>query len=211
MLCPLCQALQTFPFWEDKKRSYRRCEECLLVFVPAAYHLGPVTEKAEYDRHRNHPADMGYRRFLSRLSDPLCERLPTGATGLDFGSGPGPTLAPMLTEAGFPTSIYDPYYAPDPAVLDNRYDFVTCSEVVEHFRQPGQEFSRLWQLLADSGWLGIMTKLVIDRQAFARWHYKNDPTHIAFFSCRTFEFLATQLNAHLEFIEPDVILLQKKV
>ncbi len=211
MLCPLCQTPKTSPFWEDKKRVYRRCETCLLVFVPAAYHLCPVAEKAEYDRHCNHPADLGYRRFLSRLSAPLCEKLPAGARGLDFGSGPGPTLAPMLTEAGFPTTLYDPFYAPDPAVLGKRYDFVTCSEVVEHFRQPDQEFSRLWQLLADVGWLGIMTKLVIDRQAFARWHYKNDPTHIIFFSRQTFLFLADHLGARIEFVEPDVVLLQKGI
>ncbi len=209
MICPLCENSRSLPFWRDQRRPYRRCDRCLLVFVPTDYHLSPAAEKAEYDLHRNDPGDSGYRRFLSRLFEPLCDRLPAGAKGLDFGSGPGPALALMLADAGFDMSIYDPFYAPQRAVLQNRYDFISCSEVVEHFRCPGREFQMLWPLLAAEGWLGIMTKLVIDRQAFARWHYKNDPTHIAFFSRETFVFLAHKLNARLEIIAPDVILLQK--
>ncbi len=209
MLCPLCENPHNVFFLQDRRRVYWRCQQCLLVFVPAFWHLDSGAEKAEYDLHRNDPEDTGYRCFLLRLSVPLCERLPVAARGLDFGSGPGPTLAPMLVESGFRMALYDPCYAPDSSVLEECYDFITCSEVVEHFRLPGREFCRLWSLLVPGGWLGIMTKLVIDRQAFARWHYKNDPTHVAFFCRDTFGFLAKTLNAHLEIIEPDVILLQK--
>lgn len=211
MICPLCENSCSLPFWGDQRRSYRRCERCRLVFVPPAYHLSAAAEKAEYDLHRNDPDDSGYRTFLSRLFDPLCQRVPAGATGLDFGCGPGPALSAMLTEAGFDMAVYDPFYAPHETALHRRYDFIACSEVVEHFRFPGKEFTTLWQLLAPGGWLGIMTKLVIDRQAFARWHYKNDLTHIAFFSRETFDFLADSLGAHLEFVGSDVILLQKSL
>ncbi len=209
MSCPLCKRPQSIFFLQERHRIYRRCEVCLLVFVPPAWHLDAQAEKAEYDLHRNHPEDSGYRRFLSRLSMPLRERLPVAARGLDFGSGPGPTLAPMLAEDGFRMELYDPFYAPDTSVLNARYDFVTCTEVVEHFRFPGREFSRLWSLLLPGGWLGIMTKLVIDQAAFARWHYKNDLTHVAFFSRQTFRFLEKKLRARLQLIEPDVILMQK--
>lgn len=209
MICPLCENTQIHSFWRDQRRSYLRCGLCRLVFVPPEYHLSPAAEKAEYDLHCNDPDDIGYRKFLCRLFQPLCDRLPVGAKGLDYGSGPGPTLALMFAEAGFDMAIYDPFYAPDPSVLQNYYAFISCSEVVEHFHSPGREFQKLWQLLAVHGWLGIMTKLVLDRQAFARWHYKNDPTHVAFFSRETFVFLARNLNAHLKFIAPDVVLLQK--
>lgn len=209
MICPLCENKQTFPFLRDQRRSYLRCDRCCLVFVPAEYHLSRTAEKAEYDLHCNDPRDSGYRKFLNRLFEPLSERLEKGAKGLDFGSGPGPALAPMFTEAGFDMAIYDPFYAPDRSVLQSRYDFISCSEVVEHFHFPGRELQLLWELLAVEGWLGVMTKLVIDRQAFSRWHYKNDPTHVAFFSRETFVYLAREWNAHLEFIGSDVVLLQK--
>lgn len=209
MICPLCENPDSLLYWRDQRRSYRRCQLCQLVFVPPAHHLSMTAEKAEYDLHRNDPEDSGYRTFLSRLFAPLCQRVSPGAKGLDFGCGPGPALSAMLTEAGFDMAVYDPFYAPERGPLRHSYDFITCSEVVEHFRCPGREFAALWKMLEPNGWLGVMTKLVIDRQAFARWHYKNDPTHIAFFSRKTFRYLARQLNASLEFIGADVILLQK--
>jgi hypothetical protein len=55
-----------------------------------------------------------------------------------------------------------------------------------------------------------MTKLVQDYEAFARWHYKNDDTHICFFSRSTFEWLADQWQAELTFAGKDVILFYKK-
>ena len=54
-----------------------------------------------------------------------------------------------------------------------------------------------------------MTKLVRDPDAFARWHYKNDPTHICFFSERTWDWWAQQQGAALEIRGSDVILLQR--
>ena len=61
--------------------------------------------------------DAGYRRFLSKLADPLMARLAPGARGLDYGCGPGPALAAMLREAGHEVALYDPFFAPDPAPL----------------------------------------------------------------------------------------------
>ena len=157
----------------------------------------------------NDPDDPGYRRFLARLAEPLLERLPPGARGLDFGCGPGPALARMLQEAGHDVSLFDVFYAPEEAVFQRRYDFVTATEVVEHLARPGEELARLWSLLRPGGWLGVMTKLVRDRDAFARWHYKNDPTHIVFFSIATWRWWAVQAGAVLTFIGDDVMLLQK--
>jgi hypothetical protein len=54
-----------------------------------------------------------------------------------------------------------------------------------------------------------MTKRAVDRDAFARWHYKQDPTHVCFWSCASLQWLANHWNARLELIEPDVALLQK--
>ena len=41
------------------------------------------------------------------------------------------------------------------------------------------------------------------------WHYKNDQTHVVFFSRQTFEYLAERDKLDLEFIGNDVILLRK--
>ncbi|MGS2722294.1 class I SAM-dependent methyltransferase [Porticoccus sp. GXU_MW_L64] len=210
-LCPLCSAADCQPYHQDKFHHYLCCNRCQLVFVPPNQHLSPEQEKAEYDLHQNDIDDPGYRRFLSRLFTPLSERLPTGGEGLDFGCGPGPALAAMFREVGHSISLYDCFYYPDSRVLDKQYDFIVATEVVEHLSQPGLELQRLWGLLKPGGWLGVMTKLVIDRDAFRQWHYKNDKTHICFFSRETFQWLAGQWGASVEFVGADVILLQKPV
>jgi hypothetical protein len=65
-------------------------------------------------------------------------------------------------------------------------------------------------LLEPAGTLGLMTKLVIDQQRFAHWHYIRDPTHITFYSRATFQWLASSMDAELEIIGDDVILLGKQ-
>lgn len=179
------------------------------MFVPPKFHLSAEQEKAEYDLHCNSPQDEGYRQFLSRVLIPLVDKLPTSARGLDFGCGPGPTLSQMFIEAGYKMDVYDKFYATDRKVFHRQYEFISCTEVVEHLSSPGVTFDALFDLLKPGGWLGIMTKLVIDASAFAKWHYKNDLTHIAFYSSDTFQWLARNRRCHLEFGGKDVILLQK--
>ena len=207
--CPLCRAYNINHFHTDSRRNYYRCETCRLVFVPSDQHLSLQQEKAIYDQHQNDLYDESYRGFLSRLFLPLTDRVKAGSQGLDYGCGPGPALATMFMEQGFSMALFDPIYANHPKVLQPYYDFISCTEVVEHFAEPEREFQHLFSLLITGGWLGIMTKLVYDQQAFANWHYKNDQTHICFFSRPTFEWLAQQYQCHLEFLGQDVILLQK--
>lgn len=207
--CPLCHTDNPPFYWQDNRRSYRQCQCCQLVFVEPRFHLSPGAEKREYDLHCNSPDDTGYRRFLSRIANPLLERIPPHSHGLDFGCGPGPTLSMMLAEAGHRVDLYDIFYERDEKIWHNRYRFITATEVAEHLSQPGEVLARLWQLLEPGGILGIMTKRVTDCEAFARWHYKNDPTHICFFSEPTFQWLGQQWQASVEFIGTDVVLITK--
>ena len=207
--CPLCGGPDAADFWLDSMRVYLRCRCCALVFVPPAYFLSAEREKAEYDLHQNEPGDPGYRRFLGRLAEPLLARLPAGASGLDFGCGPGPALAAMLREAGCRVALYDVFYQAERAALGREYDFICATEVVEHLHAPGEVLTGLWKQLLPGGYLGIMTKLVRDQEAFASWHYKNDPTHVCFFSESTWRWWAGVTGAELELLGADVILLRK--
>jgi len=207
--CLLCKGVEITSYFRDRDRSYLRCSTCGLVFVPPAEYVSRCAEKAEYELHQNEIDDLGYRKFLSRLMSPLIERLSPGGHGLDFGCGPGPALAHMLRESGFEVSLYDSFFVPDERTLDAEYDFICATEVVEHLHRPAQELERLWSLLRPGGWMGVMTKLVIDRTAFASWHYKNDPTHVCFYSVDTWRWWARNHDASLEIIGADVILLQR--
>lgn len=212
--CPLCGGRDAALFHREDRagvlpRDYLRCPACALVFVPAAFHLSPAAEKAEYDRHRNDPADPGYRRFLAGLAEPLAARLAPGARGFDFGCGPGPALSTLLAEAGFECADFDPLYRPDPTVFERAHDFIASTEVFEHLARPGEVLTRLVALLKPGGLLAVMTGRVRDRAAFARWNYTRDPTHIAFYSDATFAFIACRWGLEATFAAPTVVLLRR--
>jgi Methyltransferase domain len=208
--CPLCNSEKPDLFYEDKRRIYLRCLHCQLVFVPSGYWISPEAEKATYDLHQNDAGDPGYRQFLSRLSTPLLERLEPKQKGLDFGCGPGPTLSVLLAEHGHQVALYDPFYHNDPSVFEKSYDFICATEVVEHMHDPDTDFEALFKMLNPDGWLGLMTKRVMDNHDFSQWHYIRDMTHVCFYSRRTFEYLAQRFHATLHLIGNDVILLNKR-
>ncbi len=171
--------------------------------------MSAEAEKARYDHHQNDADDEGYRQHLKRMSAPLIAALPPGATGLDFGCGPCPLLQTMLVEAGFETVVHDPFYAPNEAALLERHDFITATEVVEHLGAPGAQLDRLWQQIHPGGTLAIMTRLRSPRRRFEEWHYKNDPTHIAFFSRETIDYLGARWHIEPQLLDVDVIFFQK--
>ncbi len=209
--CPLCCSENPAPLCTDRRREFFRCSECDLIFVPERFHLPPNEEKKRYDLHQNDPADSSYRNFLSRLFQPLGKKLEPGSHGLDFGSGPGPTLSLMFEEAGHPCADYDLHYANDPALLDRQYDFLACSETMEHLYRPREEFQRFLKLVRPGGWIGIMTQLHDEAPVpFDRWHYKDDETHVCFFSKRSFQTLEKIYDLCVDFHPDSVILIQNK-
>lgn len=208
--CPLCGHHHSEQYHQDKLRDYWRCPQCDLVFVPVHFHLSPEQEKAVYDQHENNPNDSGYRRFLSRAWTPLKTKLSDNSKGLDFGSGPGPTLSLMAQEDGFHCAIYDLYYANDPAVLINdHYDFITSTEVIEHLAHPKDVISQLINMVKVGGYLSLMTKRHQTQEQFRRWHYILDPTHITFYSEKTFYWIAKHFNCSVEFPDNDVAILRR--
>ena len=206
LACPLCGTGDPTLYHRDRVRPYWRCRVCALVFVPPAAWVDAAAEKARYDQHQNDPADPRYRQFLARLADPLIARVPRGAVGLDFGSGPGPALGPMLTEAGLRVHLYDVFYAPDPAVWTRRYDFITAGEVIEHLHHPRAELNRLFSALVPGGYLAVMTRWVGDHRAFTRSRYIRDPTHVCFYSATTCRWIASRWRARLELPDANVAL-----
>ena len=207
--CPVCTETGTTLFWSDEKRSYWRCPRCQATFMDPAQRPDTAFERAYYQTHQNDVNDAGYRRYLSPLIPPLLERLAQHSHGLDYGCGPGPALAAMLTEAGHTMALYDPQFCNTPQVLQTTYDFVTCSEVAEHFHNPEAEFTRLDALLKPGGWLAVMTRFLEDDSGFERWHYRRDPTHVVFYKAATFTFIAQAHGWHCEIPCSHVALFQK--
>jgi len=166
------------PYHHDKMRAYRHCLVCDLVFVAPQYFLSAKEEKARYDQHHNNPNDEGYKQFLLQLAAPMLSYLEPGNAGLDFGSGPNPALALLFRSHNYNITLYDPFFANTPQVLNRQYNFITACEVVEHLYHPAAIFEQLVEMLSPHGILGIMTKAQPPKDDFSNWWYKNDLTHV---------------------------------
>lgn len=177
--------------------------------MPQEFHVSIEEEKQRYLHHRNSPQEVGYRTFLSKLHRPLLSFLPSGARGLDFGSGPNPTLSVMFSEVGFEVDTYDPFFGP-PLLENKMYDFITTTEVVEHFREPRKELDRMCSLLEEKGYLGIMTQEVPqDPNKLHSWFYFRDITHVSFFSSLSMQCWCSMVGLITVYRGEGVWILQK--
>jgi hypothetical protein len=209
-ICPFCFSDKVNLFAHAENRDYLHCKICDLVFVPKEFFISKKDEKAKYDNHQNTPENQGYQDFLNKLIVPLCSFLPKQAKGLDFGSGPGPTLSVMMEKLGFEMEIYDYFYHNNHKVFEKKYDFITTTEVIEHLHNPQDEILKLWGCLKEGGVLGIMTAFRPDDKAFLTWYYKRDLTHVRFFTKVSFEWLADKLEAQLVIPQSGVVILKKR-
>lgn len=209
-ICPLCSSPGRF-FYKDSKSQHRYfcCDFCDLAWLGRDYYLSREAEREHYSQHQNDPNDMRYRAFLNKLWEPLKSKLQPGVSGLDYGSGPGPTLHRMAEENGFHCLHYDPCFHPDKFVFGQQYDFITCSETAEHFHDPKSEFQQLRALLKPNAWLGVMTSRRTFDTDFANWHYRRERTHVMFYGETSFKVLADQHQFRPpEFPSSNVCLLQ---
>jgi hypothetical protein len=81
---------------------------------------------------------------------------------------------------------------------------------LEHLHNPGKELDQLWACLKPGAYLGIMTQCTGERASFSTWHYKNDLTHVCFFSRATFTWLAKKWEAVLTFPDEGAMIFSKK-
>lgn len=183
--CVLCgDASEFFATTDDSffgSLDYFQCRSCKLIVQDPSKRLSAEDEKKRYEMHDNNPSDPGYRDFLSRLISPLCAHLIPGMTGLDFGCGPGPAIKKLLEPSNCDVKEYDPYFYPDENLLNDQYDFITATEVLEHLSDPMQTLRRIDSLLKSGGFFGAMTSLYTDRIRFDEWWYPKDPTHVVFY------------------------------
>ena len=207
--CPVCLKEESRFFANEDGRDYWRCGVCAATYLDPSLLPSEEAERARYARHENDFGDEGYRRYLERLALPLLARLPEPKSGLDYGCGPGPVLAAMLREAGHEVALYDPFFEPGSAALEREYDFITCSEVAEHFHHPAEEFALLNRLLKQDGYFAVMTCFLTDGIRFADWHYRTDSTHVVFYREETFDYIARLYGWDLEIPAKDVAIMHK--
>ncbi len=180
-------------------RTYWKCKPCNFIEVDVLEHLTLKDESAFYLHHQNHVDDPRYRRYAGAVTAEAIRRFELrGDLGredkaLDFGCGPGPVVASLLNQHGIATDVYDPVFFPD-GMREKAYGLIVACEVVEHFRQPKAEFSKVYELLKPGGWFVVQTERLDFVESFEDWYYRKDPTHIAFYSEQAFRRLGHQVG-----------------
>ncbi len=195
MKCPICTS-ETTAFVDPKPRiAYHSCPSCGYIFKSPEHHHDLFAQKARYDLHENDPDDPSYRAYFQRFLDYVLPLVPAGGRALDFGCGASDLLASMLAEAGYTVDRYDPIYYPDSAYASQTYDLIVSTEVFEHLDDPFNTLRHLTERLTPTAHLALQTQFLPDtHEAFLDWYYRLDPTHIGFFTPRTFVVMGEQLG-----------------
>jgi SAM-dependent methyltransferase len=191
--CTLCSAVADF-FYQGNQKKYYSCRNCLAIFLDPGMHLSSEDEKKRYEEHNNDVNDIRYQKFVEPIVSQIEKKFNKEHTGLDFGAGPGPVITKMLRDKGFNILLYDPFFFNIPELLQNKYDYIACCEVIEHFHNPAREFGLLKSLLKPGGSLYCMTEIYRDDVEFGRWYYKNDSTHVFFYHTKTLEWIKVHLH-----------------
>ena len=97
----------------------------------------------------------------------------------------------MITfdEADYDAVGYDPIFQPD-VDLNRRYDAVVSTETFEHFADSRRELDRIDAMLPLGGFLAVMTLFHDETTDWIDWWYLRVPSHVAFYSMRTFAWIA---------------------
>jgi len=192
--CLLCKSNKVSLYRNIKSGAFFSCDTCSVIFRDQKIFLDSTSEKSRYDKHKNDIEDLGFQNSVKSLVDKVIQNFPKESKGLDYGCGNGPVAAAMLKKEGYNIGVYDPFYAPEKNVLQDTYDFIICNEVMEHFYNPRQEFETLKNLLKPNGMLICGTAVFYPTINFDTWYYKNDPTHVIFYTPYSLEWIKNEID-----------------
>jgi len=182
--CPACASLAASYARGAEGRGYSLCPACGLVCLDPEDRLPPAEERERYLLHDNGPGNEGYAAYLTGfIESAISPFAPAGSRILDYGSGPYPLLSRILSERGFETCAWDPLFSPVPPDPRRRFDLVVAHEVLEHCSRPLDALNDMAARLSPGGSLSVSTLFrPAEPEAFLAWWYRQDSTHVSFFS-----------------------------
>ena len=212
MQCKICEqdTLAFFDAYMQANTYY--CKECAFIFKDPKAIISTEKELKVYQQHNNSEENLGYvamfQEFIEKTFAPYEAEI---TDVLEFGSGPTPVLASLLSKRGLQVEHYDKFFAPQKVYEGKQYDLITSTEVIEHIADVQALFEFFSQHLKADAYLALMTQFhPNDTDLYLKWWYRRDPTHISFYHPHTFEVLAEKFGFHILFCdEKKNVLLQK--
>jgi 2-polyprenyl-3-methyl-5-hydroxy-6-metoxy-1,4-benzoquinol methylase len=203
--CRLCQNPSQIIF--EDVRPFYACNVCGLIFSDCLLSAEEV-EKHYKDQYQNE-WDWGNEAevFVLWLKNFRGTAPSLSLSILDYGSGGG-LLAEALRKVGFKVDCYEPMLHGDfnRESYSEAYDIIILNEVIEHLEDINKTLDIVYNVLADNGVVFIKTNLTDKlinnplnfQKLFKGWWYKDDPTHISFFSFLTIEYICKDRGRRLE-------------
>ena len=188
--CQLCNAKSTL-FYKDE---FYKCSCCKAIFRPKEKLLDNKKEKQRYDNHTNNANDSGYQNFVKPITNSILNEFKSGDMGLDFGCGKDSPIIKILEENNYKIAKYDIFFHNDKKAIEQKYNYIACCEVIEHFYNPKKEFELLKSLLKKDGVLYLMTGIYSDEMDFSKWWYKNDLTHVFIYTKETLYWIKKEFD-----------------
>ncbi len=213
MNCHICNKATVSFVHEKTNITYYHCKDCEYIFKSPECHQDFPVQKERYNLHENDEIDEGYQAYFQRFLDFILPLVGQPKTALDFGCGISSLLASLLKKEGVNCDYYDPIYHPDTLSDSKKYELIVSTEVFEHLQQPRVVFESLLKRLEEGGYLALQTQFHPNNtEAFKKWYYHQDPTHIVFFTSQTFKVLCEMYSC--EFVGDNgknMVVLKKSV
>ena len=192
--------------------SYKRCVECNFLYSD---HIEKSSKEFVTKYYKSQSFDQDDPGYKSRAKTALlgliaiCNKLKLNLNDisvLDYGCGEG-LFVSNCHDIGIRAFGFDPYYIQESKKnndnyfygedklinLKEKFDFVTCFEVVEHAITP-EIFRRLLDLCKPNGYLYFSTGMYIKSLHDSGWEYLV-PAHCSIYSVSSLEVLAGNYSA----------------
>jgi 2-polyprenyl-3-methyl-5-hydroxy-6-metoxy-1,4-benzoquinol methylase len=212
MTCKICRSSVERFHDEVMQSDFFHCKACSFIFKDESNIVSETRERQQYEQHNNSFQSPGYVAMFEEFIEKCVTPYRRGVrTVLDFGCGPGPVLSKLLERQGFEVDIYDKFFAPFPVYENRTYDLITCTEVIEHIKEPLEIMAFFRNHLRENGHLCLMTQFHSDdKTEFLHWWYRKDPTHICFYRPETFKANAERMGFKLRYFDEKKLLVLQK-
>ena len=187
---------------ENFEVEYFKCPHCGVIYCPEMFNWPPqkysklVYNEGYYSYDHDLIDQNGNRQ---KLCYDFIKNNITAKTNLDYGGGFG-FLSDILNKNGYQSVCYDPFTKfNDRKVLETKYDFVSCIEVLEHSYNIMDVINDLEKAAKDT--IYISTGFSDNVNNFKNWYYLNPRVgHILIFTKKAIEILFNKIGFQISTI-----------
>ena len=173
---------------------YRQCETCHFAFTDAFDEWSAEAFQANIynDSYISVDPDLVEVRPAgnARLIGATFQPTRTSMRILDYGGGTG-LFAERLREQGYSAATYDPFLDCHP-IPDERFDLITCFEVMEHAPFPRETIAAIVGLMKEEGAVLFSTLLQpasFNKTGLQWWYASPRNGHVSLFSPQSLALL----------------------